>query len=237
MIRQHVLWLDDIGADFLLVDWSNNIWGKQHWSEHPPGVDELIHSTTALMDTLAQMRREGIPTPQVTLLLGLVNGPPAAMSALNEEMRWVAENYVGNPRYAGLWVTYQDKPLIVVLNTLGPDFLKGQPPVDTSAFTVRWMADQGQAKHFNRAGFWSWMDGASPPLPTFSDGQAEALTVTPAFFGDGGWLGPQARAREGGATYLDEFGAAFSPAPPLPAPQPVERISGSAEGAGVRPEP
>jgi hypothetical protein len=32
VIRQHCLWMVDAGVDFLLVDWSNNLWGKAHWS-------------------------------------------------------------------------------------------------------------------------------------------------------------------------------------------------------------
>jgi hypothetical protein len=51
-------------------------------------------------------------------------------------------------------------------------------------FTVRWMGTQLQMNPEEATkGFWSWMDGALSPLPTLrSDGSAEALTVTPAFF-------------------------------------------------------
>ncbi len=206
VIRQHCLWLDRAGIDFLLIDWSNNLWGKQHWSERAPGVDQLIQSTTLLLDTYAEMRRQGIPTPQVTLLLGLDNGPTTTMTALNEEMHWIYRHYIQNPKYKGLWVYYRGKPLIVPFNGGGPAFLAGKPPIDTAQFTVRWMASQLQFnKQAVQAGYWSWMDGVIHPIPTYYDGKPEALTITIAFFGDGGWTYPQAVARRGGTTYIEEF--------------------------------
>ena len=48
--------------------------------------------------------------------------------------------------------------------------------------------------HLQR-GYWSWMDGSLHPVPTFFNGSSEALTVTPAFFGPGGWLAADAYPR------------------------------------------
>lgn len=31
--RQHMIWLAESGADFLVVDWTNHLWGKAHWDE------------------------------------------------------------------------------------------------------------------------------------------------------------------------------------------------------------
>jgi hypothetical protein len=205
VIRQHILWMNAIGVDFLLVDWSNNIWGATHWKEHPPGVDQLIESTTALMQTLAQMRTEGFPVPQVTLLLGLINGPPAKMSAVNEELQYVQDTYIAPPQYRDLWVTYQGKPLITVLDTQGPDFLADKPPIDSSHFTIRWMSTLLEHNKHAEAGFWSWMDGVIHPIVTRVGGGDEALTITPAFFGDGGWTYPAAMGRRGGATFVEQF--------------------------------
>ena len=43
------------------------------------------------------------------------------------------------------------------------------------------------------------MDGTINPIPSIYNDEAEALTVTVAFFGtDGGWFGAQAMARLGG---------------------------------------
>ena len=205
VIRQHALWLAEAGVDFLLIDWSNNLWGKQHWSERGPGVNELIRATESLLDTYAGMRAEGIPVPKVVLLLGLDNGPATTTTALNESMRWIAQRYLDNARYRGLWLEYEGKPLIVLFNGGGPAVLAGQPAIDTSRFTVRWMASQLQSSHLDRRGYWSWMDGTIHPVPTFHAGACEALTVTPAFFAAGGWTAPAARGRRDGATLREEF--------------------------------
>lgn len=208
VLRQHALWLDRAGIDFVLVDWSNNLWGKTAWAQRAPNVDQIVANTTVLLHTYAAMRAQGLPTPQVTLLLGLDNGPHTTTTALNEEMAWIDQHYVRNPRYRGLWVRYRGKPLLLLFNGGGPAVLTGQPPVSTAHFTVRWMASQLQANHLQTAGYWSWMDGSVHPVLTGHAGRPEALTVTPAFFGSGGWTGSQALGRLGGTTYLREFAVA-----------------------------
>ncbi len=215
VIRQHALWLDQMGIHYILIDWSNNLWGKTRFSQRPPGAKQLIAATTLLLKTYAQMRRHGLATPQVTLLLGLDNGPVTTTTAINGEMAWIYRKYIQNPRFAGLWLYYHKKPLIVPFNGGGPAFLAGrlaagEPPINTRDFTIRWMASQLQsAPGMARAGYWSWMDGSIQPIPTYHHGKCEALTITPAFFANGGWLAPSARARDNGFTYIREFKAAL----------------------------
>jgi hypothetical protein len=84
VLRQHILWFADLGIDFIMPDWSNHVWGKQHWNERPESTNEIIHVTELLLESLADMKTEGIPVPKVVLRPGLSNGPPAAMTAVNE---------------------------------------------------------------------------------------------------------------------------------------------------------
>jgi hypothetical protein len=42
------------------------------------------------------------------------------------------------------------------------------------------------------------MDGSLAPVPTLHAGRTEAITVTPAFFADGGWLQSTAYPRLNG---------------------------------------
>ncbi len=236
VIRQHCLWMVEAGINFLLVDWTNNLWGKQHWAERSPYVDDLIRATTRMLDTYAQMKQEGIPVPQVVFILGLDNGPTTTTTAVNEEMQWIYENYVSNPRYQGLWLYYLGKPLILVFNGGGPGIRKNQPPVEDRYFTVRWMASQLQINRLDREGYWSWMDGTLHPIPTFYQGQAEALTVTPAFFGEGGWTYPQARGRRGGTTYIEEFKTALQYRPRFLIINQWNEFAGQYEGMGYGPQ-
>ncbi|MGC8540498.1 MAG: hypothetical protein ACP5QA_07695 [Phycisphaerae bacterium] len=215
VIRQHALWLDQMGINYILMDWSNNLWGKTRFSQCPLNAKQLISATTQLLKTYAQMRKQGIATPQVTLLLGIDNGPVTTTTAINGELAWIYQNYIRNPRFDGLWLDYHKKPLIVIFNGGGPAFLAGklaagEPPINTRDFTVRWMASQLQnTPQFARAGYWSWMDGSIDPIPVYHHGQCEDLTITPAFFSNGGWLAPLALARDNGATYVREFKSAL----------------------------
>ena len=59
-----------------------------------------------------------MPTPQVVLLLGLDNGPTEPMSCLNEEVQWIADNYLTNYS-SSLWVEYLGKPLLSILDSAG----------------------------------------------------------------------------------------------------------------------
>ena len=31
VIRQHAIWFAETGIDFLLIDWTNNLWGLTNW--------------------------------------------------------------------------------------------------------------------------------------------------------------------------------------------------------------
>lgn len=107
----------DLGVDFILLDWSNHIWGCKHWNERSDGVNSILHATQLMMEVLAEMRSESLTVPSVALMPGISNGPPAAMEALNEELDWIYQNYLRNPRFAGLWQEMDGKPLVIVLDT------------------------------------------------------------------------------------------------------------------------
>jgi len=262
--RQHILWFMDLGVDFILPDWSNHIWGCRHWDERSDGVNAILHATQLALETLAEMRDEGLPVPQVALMPGLSNGRPATMEALNEELAWIYHNYLRNPRFKGLWQIYEGKPLVVILDTAAiahPQakaeaafripffkqtlemsaeeldvFRAAQGPVDDTHFTVRWMSSQNQTTRHHELGYWSWMDGVIDPPVTYRDGVAEAVTVTPSFFNALGWTGPGAYGRRGGATYLETFKVALRHRPKVVLLHQFNEYSGQPEGQGYGPE-
>lgn len=217
VIRQHALWFDQMGINYILSDWSFMLnTCPHHWNLNAVGVPNMIRSTDALFETYAKMRRDGIPTPKVVLMLGF-NCHTFSTREINEQMKWIYTHYVTNPKFTGIWLYYKLKPLILILNGGGPSVLAGKPPIKQKEFTVRWVGAQLQnSPNIVKAGYWSWMDGSDPPIPTFSGGKCEALTVTPAYFDTpadwqlhGGWLGKLARPRENGVIYLRELMAAF----------------------------
>ncbi len=115
--RQQILWFMDMGVDFIIPDWSNHLWGKKHWSERTARADGIMHTTQMFLEVLADMRDEGLDVPKVALMPGLTNGPPTTMEALNEQLEWIYQDYVRNPRFKDLWLIYDGKPLIIILDT------------------------------------------------------------------------------------------------------------------------
>lgn len=235
--RQHMLWFAESGIDFLVVDWTNHLWDKKRWDERPDGTNEIIHSTTLALETLATLRDEGIRVPKVVLLTGLTNGPSTTMRALNEEHAWIYHNYIRNPRFADLWVMVDGKPLILPFCGGGPRWLadNSDEPLDTTHFTARWCSAQHQGSHDNDAGFWSWMDGSLRQPVTIKDGKPEAMTVSTAFFAGGGWTAPTAYGRRNGSTYLESWRGALATRPAFIQLHQFQEYAGQPEGQGYGP--
>jgi hypothetical protein len=264
VLRQQVLWMIDLGVNFIIPDWSNHIWGCKHWNERDPSTNMILHTTQLFLETLAKMRAEGIDVPKVAIMPGLSNGVPATMEALNEELDWVYQNYLRDPRFNDLWQLYDGKPLIIILDTgamanadakteqafrisffkmsLGLseetlDSLRANEKVkvDDSHFTVRWMSSQNQATEHNKLGYWTWMDGITEHPITYKDGAAEAGTISTAFFDSDGWKAPTAHGRRGGATYIETFNWAYSHKPKFILLHQFNEFTGQGEGSGYGP--
>jgi len=261
VIRQHILWFMDLGVNFIMPDWSNHIWGKKHWNEIEDGARAIVHGTTIFLEVLAKMRAEGINVPKVALMPGISNGPPATMIALNEQLDWIYQNYVLNPRFKGLFQDFDGKPLMIILDTgivghkMGTAksaftvpffeqtlalkekeldaFRKAQGPIDDSHFTIRYMSSQNQLTRHHELGYWSWMDGQLEPLVTYYNGKPEAITVTPAFFGALGWTTPDSYGRRGGTTYLESFKYALKSKPRVIFLHQFNEFAGQSEGHGL----
>ncbi len=238
VLRQHCIWMVEAGINLLIVDWTNNLWDKKHFNERSPGVDELIKATGATLEAYYNLAKEGIPVPKLILLPGLNNGPSAAMTAINEQQRFAYDSWVKPGKYKDLWFEYEGKPLIITFNAGGLGAITGatEPP-DESQWTIRYMTSQLQDSDMGAKGYWSWMDGAMDPVPTINQkGEVEALTVTPAFFCGGGWLGAKSRGRLGGSTFIGTFQQALrTPARFLVINQ-WNEFAGQPENMGYGPE-
>lgn len=261
VIRQHVLWFMDLGVNFIMPDWSNHMWGKKHWNEIDNGARSIVHTTTVFLEVLAKMRDEGINVPKVALMPGISNGSPATMVAMNEQLDWIYQNYILNPRFKGLFQDFDGKPLVTILDTgaLGnkkgtaksaftvpffeqtlamteqelDDFRKAQGPIDESRFTIRFMSSQNQVTRHHELGFWSWMDGQLEPIVTYKNGIPEAITVTPAFFDPLGWTSANSYGRRGGTTYLESFKYALKSKPRVIFLHQFNEFAGQTEGHGL----
>ncbi|MBC7510112.1 MAG: hypothetical protein H7320_15405 [Ferruginibacter sp.] len=260
IIRQHLLWMIDLGVNAIMPDWSNHMWGAQHWDERGEGARVIISNTNTLLEVLAKMRDEGIDVPKLIFFPGLSNGKPTTTSAFNEQITWIYQNFILNPRFVGLFQIYENKPLLVILDTgvignkdgttasafiipffkstleLPADeldkFRKVQVPLDDTHFTLRFMSSQNQLTKHNELGYWSWMDGQIDPIITYKNSKAEAVTVTPSFFEKFGWLAPEAYGRRGGATYLQSFSTAIKFKPKVIFLHQFNEFTGQSVGQG-----
>ncbi len=218
VIRQHALWLMDMGVDFISADWPIYIPpaedGSQHWENRSDAANLQIHSTEVTLEVYAQLRDEGYPAPQLVIMPFLGNGPVNSPETVNEELEWLHNHFIRNPRFKGLWVMVDGKPLIVLLhNTVVPAWEAFDTPIDDTHFTIRYMGAQLQLTKVDRHGYWSWMDGTPDPVVTYRDGVAEVCTPSAGFFGSRMWLADDAWGRRNGTTLIHTFKTALKHKP------------------------
>ena len=245
VVKKHEEWFEDLGIDWLLVDWSNMLWMKPAWEEQSGGVRELEETTQLLFDTYRQLAEQGRHPPKIGLLLGLQNGPdyPAdGVRRLGKVFDWIDAHYLANPRYKDLWLYYGGKPLIVVwyspydaCQRLFGGILK-QHPLDEPQWTVRWMNQQLELSHTQDCGMWSWIDCPIRQQVTYLAGKAEHTVVTPGCFPPGGWLAAGAVRKDHGAPYLESWKVAFETRPKFAAINQWNEFFGQKEGQGYGPD-
>ncbi len=208
VIRQHLLWLHYIGVNAMMVDWSNNL-NSQPTFNLSAGVKQIVHATDTLFRVATLMRKQGYHVPRIFFLLG-VNGLADNTTAENKQIQFIRRRYLSSRIFGQDYCTYRGRPLVVILNGHGPAYQASQKPLDDTGLTVRWMWTQDQQVHYNRVGYWSWMDGCLNPLITYLGGSPEAMTITPAFFAPEGWTKPGTYGRLNGWTYVTQWANAVA---------------------------
>lgn len=102
-MQQHVHWMEDMGVDAVLVDWTNNLWGDSEWSQRKAFAQQLINATTATVEFYAHRLREQKFAPAVVLLLGLDNGINASIPALDGGSSRLSGEVLGELSFLTLW--------------------------------------------------------------------------------------------------------------------------------------
>ena len=238
VIRKQEQWFEDMGVDWLLLDWSNMLWMKPDWEQHRDATHELEETTDLLFKTYSQLEKEGKHPPKLVIMIGLQNGPPVphAMERLNGIISWTKQAFLDKPEYKDQWLYYGGKPLLTILDNVGLSC--GEVATQTARmvapdWTVRFMGSQLQNTHVEQCGFWSWMDGPIRQVVTYRDGTPEEVVVTPSSFpmpgqectyvagGDSQcntglgyhWLDSRAVSKDHGAPYLESWKVAFESHP------------------------
>jgi hypothetical protein len=200
------------GVDVIVIDWTNNCWSPScsSWDHRSLGIQELINATDLTFGVYHGLQvSENWNVPRILLLLGLDNGPTTPLQALLDELDYIANSYLGNETAGGIssFVILDGKPLVLIFDGTGAD----HSDFVHANFTIRWMASQLQSTpDFAKRGYWSWMDGSLSPVVTLVQTNqsiaAEAVTLSPAFFAQGGWLNrPKSVGRSGGLSIFSEL--------------------------------
>ena len=241
VIRRHEAWFEDLGIDWLLLDWSNMLWMRPEWEKHQGATSEIEQTTSLLFQTYRQMEKEGSHPPKLVIMLGLQNGRriPDDAQRLNGIIAWLKTNFLDRPEDKDLWLYYHGRPLLTILfhtqQTCAEADARAQGIVAPD-WTIRWMAAQLQSTHMEKCGFWSWMDGTIRQIVTRRDGRAEETVVTPSAFPiPDGWLDPRAVGRDHGAPYLESWEVAFENRPKFIQIHQWNEFAGQLEGRGGGP--
>jgi hypothetical protein len=217
-VAKHYAEFQQLGFDWLLIDWSNMLWATPTFEEHVGDTRLLEEKTAVLFQTALHLRQQGKYAPKLVFMLGLQNGPPVAngIDRLNGILTWLKTNYLDRREYKDLWLYEGGKPLLTVLywppdpcTELHKTLATGK--LQTQDWTTRWMATQLQDNHAEQCGMWSWMDGVIPQVLTRRNGVPDEIVVTPSAFRfpGKGWTHPSAIARDHGVPYLESWKAAF----------------------------
>ncbi len=130
VMRKNARMLVNAGVDVIVLDVTNSF---------------VYHDVTMqLCRTYMQLRREGLPTPQICFMLN--SEPPATAAKLYDE--FYSKNY-----FPDLWFRWQGKPLLLS----GPE---GMADKVKSFFTFRrsWAWSKGQEWFGDGKDKWPWLD-------------------------------------------------------------------------------
>ena len=245
-LKTHEQWFEDLGINWLLLDWSNLLAMKPVWEEHQGATQELEQSTALLFKTYSQLLKDGKHPPKLVIMLGLGAGSPADMARINKIVQWTTTNFFSKPEFKNLWLYYHGKPLLTILYFPGRpcedlEHVLHRTPLQAPDWTIRWMASQLQDNHAERCGMWSWMDGSIRQVVTNYNGIPEETVVTPASFPltvapDGGWLGSLAVGKDHGTPYLESWKVVFESRPKFIQIHQWNEFSGQGKGDGAGPK-
>ena len=99
VIRKHEEWFEDLGIDWLLLDWSNMLWTHPEWEKHQGSTGEIEATTALLFQTYHQLELEGKHPPKLVIMLGLQNGEPVPNGTrrLNAIIAWTKQIFSTSP--------------------------------------------------------------------------------------------------------------------------------------------
>ncbi len=198
VLRQQTLWMDDLGVNFVELDWSNNLDGT--W---PSGTaKEMVDSTNLLCRTYLKMKQH----PLIVLLVGPDGGKWGTPNFMSE-VNYIYHHYMQDPAFRKLFITYLGKPLLDVY--MGGPTARKPPHWTDPRFTIRYVNAWLETVQTVKYGYWSWYD--RDPQVTMFHGKPEAMTAVFGYPGNisdpatGNYESPDAGGKDYGVTFMNQW--------------------------------
>ncbi len=198
VLRQQTLWMNDLGINFVQLDWSNNLNGP--WPT--PVAKEMRDATNLVCDLYLTMPQH----PKIVLLVGPDHGQWGTSNFM-KEVDYIWSHYMENPRYRKLFITYLGKPLLDVY--MGGPTTNPPPKWSDPRFTIRYVNAWLETVHGAKYGYWSWYDRV--PQVTRYQGKPEAMTAVFGYPGNisdpasGNYESPDADGHDYGVTFRNQW--------------------------------
>ncbi|MHC1696031.1 MAG: hypothetical protein AB9835_12350 [Eubacteriales bacterium] len=157
VLRRHAEMLADAGVDVVIFDCTN---GTFTWRP----------SYTALLETFAEARADGVKTPQIAFILPFGANDDTAVS-----LRQLYLDIYRRDKYRNLWFYWEGKPLIMAY----PDSLKNRDDLSKEIkefFTFR-PGQPSYTKGQERDDQWGWLSVYPQQVYKNPDGTPEQITV------------------------------------------------------------
>lgn len=190
-VRNNMTMLYNAGVNFIILDYT-----YASAPGYAPGTDVwstyIYKPSTVLLNTIMEMRAEGLGTPYVVFWMGSEN-----------MFDYLWEYFYGNEKYQDCFVYWNDKPFVLQW---------GFNTFETEKYTVRGMFGlQGRAS----SGQWSYLDiNNRNSISYITNGVAEQVSVSVATQETYMSL-PSAHGRKGGRFWNSQWQVAFDVHPKI----------------------
>lgn len=197
VIRTHMTMLADAGIDFIIIDNTNG--NAKTWGNYYTRM--VTNPMTALLDTIIQMRSEGLKTPYVVM-----------WNRVDDDCLWsTAEQtytaFISKEKYADCWVYWDGKPFMC-LTKLGSNSVPLSDFKYKNDLTLRQMTVEIITRKL-KTNEWSFLyDLQKPCLDT--SGNYEQISIYTARQSTYMSLTSTARGRQGGKTFYYGWKKAFA---------------------------
>ncbi len=206
VIRTHMTQLYAAGVDFIILDLTNSSYGHIGTSAWTLFIDKPI---TALLDTIMEMRAEGLGTPYVVMWVnaGASDVDPTELPRFAELYQALYDEFYAVEKWQDCFVWWDGKPFFMVNNIPAEQFPK------SDLFTCRSM--KGLQGTNYAPGQWSFLDIDNRRYQAIApDGSIEQMCVCVATQ-ETYMSMPQAHGRNGGVFWYTHWYAAFDRHPKI----------------------